>query len=262
MRKSTLVWSLLALILWIPGLSQGPFDPEGQFTYVLNDEIVAEEDFTFTTMEDGNTRLESVFIALSEEFLLQFETDRLFDQTVVFTPALSLVSYLLTSDTARGTFNVDVQVADGIASMTFTTTDTENDESRSGEQDVILEDNIVASGISGSGSQLTLLQEIIFRRDIGEPTTLLAFNPTDLFAPVVEVDITPLEDVTVSANGKTFQARRFGVSQLLEGQNGDSFSVELLSQEGKMIGYQAFSQTSTLLVYRSDLFPDGFEVVE
>lgn len=260
MRKSMLVWSLLALVLWIPGLSQGPFDPEGRFTYVLNDEIVAEEDFTFTVLEDGNTRLESVFIALSEEFLLQFETDRLFDQTVVFTPELALVSYVLNSDTARGTFSVEVQVSEGIASMSFSTTDTENDETRSGEQDVILEDNIVASGVSGSGSQLTLLQEIIFRRNIDEPTTLLAFNPTDLFSPVVEVNITPLEDVTVTANGESFQAQRFGVSQLLEGDDGDPFSVELLSREGKLIGYQAFSQTSVLLVYRDDLFPDGIEV--
>jgi len=261
MPKSMPLFLLLACALWLPGAAQ-VFDAQGQFTYVLNDEIVAEENFTFTQQEDGNTRLEAVFIALSEEFLLEFETDRLFDQTAVFTPELGLVSYLLASDTARGTFNVEVAVADGIASMSFSTVDKDSGETRSGTQDVILEDDAVASGISGSGSQLTLLQEIIFRRAITQDTTLLAFNPTDLFNPVVEVNIAPLPEVTVTAAGETFQAQRFSVSQLLEGEDGDPFTVELLSRDGKMIGYRAFSQTSTLLVYRSDLFPDGIEVAQ
>lgn len=259
MTKALSLFLLLACLLWLPGSAQA-FDAEGQFTYVLNEEIVAEEHFTFTRQDDGNTRLEAVFIALSEEFLLEFETDRLFDQTVVFTPELGLISYLLASDTARGTFNVEVAVADGIASMRFSTVDKDTGETRSGSQDVILEDDAVASGISGSGSQLTLLQEIIFRRNIAQDTTLLAFNPTDLFNPVVEVNIAPLPEASVTATGETFQAQRFRVSQLLEGEDGDAFTVELLSRDGKMIGYRAFSQTSTLLVYRSDLFPDGIEV--
>lgn len=259
MKKSTWLFGLLALLLYLPGVAQ-PFDAEGQFTYILNDEIVALEDFTFTRTAEGNTQLESVFILLSEEFLLQFETDRLFDQTIVFTPDLALVSYLLVSDTVQGKFNVEVTVEGDVASMKFSTFNAEEEESRGGEQDIILEDNVVASGISGSGSQLTLLQEIIFSRGINEKTTLLAFNPTDLFNPLVEVDIEPLPNITVSGNGETFSVRRFSVSQLLQGDDGDAFTVELLSRDGRMIGYRALSQTSTLLVYRSDLFPDGLEI--
>lgn len=260
MKKSMTLLVLLLTLIAIPGWSQ--FDSEGQFLYILNEEIVAEESFTFSTNEDGNTLLESVFILLSEEFLLEFETDRLFDQTVVVTPDLALVTYILASDTAQGTFNIEVQVEDNIASMMFSTTDAETEETRGGEQDVILEDNAIASGVSGSGSQMTLLQEIIFVREINEPTTLLAFNPTDLFNPLVEVEITPLDDITVTGNGGTFQAQRFLVSQLLTGEGGDAFNVELISQDGKLIGYQAFSQTSTLLVYRADLFPDGIVIGE
>ncbi len=262
MKTLARCWGLLVLGVALTGWAQGPFDAEGRFSYALNGEIVADENFFFTPLDDGNTRLSSVFLALSEEFLLDFETDRLFDQTIVFTPDLALVSYSLASDTARGTFSVEVEVQDGVASMTFSTTDAETEQTRSGEQDVILEDNIVASGVSGSGAQLTLLHELILRRGIQAPSTLLAFNPTDLFNPVVEVEVVPLSGVNVRAGSETFSATRVRVTQLLEGEDGDSFVVELLAREGKMIGYQAFSQTSTLLVYRADLFPDGIEVLD
>lgn len=254
---------LLALFVVLVGLhasSSQAFDAEGQFSYVLDGAVVAEENFTFTTTEAGNTRLESTFILLSEEFLLQFETDRLFDQTLELTPDLSLLSYTLASDTAQGKFNVEVSVKDGVANLSFSTFNADDEQTRSGQQDVLLEDDVVASGISGSGSQLTLLQAILLKRNITQKTTLLALNPSDLFNPLVEVVVEPLSELNVTAGGQTFPVQRFSVSQLLQGSDGDPFTVELLSRDGKMIAYRALSQTSALLVYRSDLFPDGIEV--
>lgn len=261
MKKLTRLMTLLLVLLVLPVFGQPAFDDEGLFLYVLNEEIVAEENFTFTSLENGNTLLESVFILLSEEFLVEFETDRLFDQTLELTDELALVNYSLASNTARGNFSVEVAVDGDIALMSFSSTDAETEETTSGEQDVILEDNAIASGVSGSGSQLAVLQQLIFLRNITEPTTLLALNPTDLFNPIVEVDIEPLSDAEVTDGVNTFTVQRFSVSQLLDGEGGDTFTVELLSLDGRMIAYQAFSQTSTLLVYRADLYPDGIEMV-
>jgi hypothetical protein len=106
-----LVLGWLGLAAW----AQPSIDPEGQFTYVLNDELVAQEDFTFAAREDGNYELNSVFLLLSEEFLLEFETDRLFDQTLVLTPELGLVSYEMVSDTVRGRLEVRVEVVEEAA---------------------------------------------------------------------------------------------------------------------------------------------------
>jgi len=262
MRIRPALLALLTVLLALPAFSQANFDPEGRFTYVLNDEIVAEEDFTFATREDGNLEMNSVFLLLSEEFQLEFETDRLFDQTLVLTPELGLVRFELASETAQGQLNVTAAVEGGVATIRFTTVDAEDDEERSGEVDVILEDNVVASGVSGSGAQLSVLQQLILRRGVERETALLAFNPTSLDRPLVEVTIAPLDPVTVEAGNERFEAARFSVSQLLQGEDGDEFTVELLSREGKMIGYRALSQTSTLLVYRSDLFPDGIAIVE
>lgn len=259
----TLIWSGPGPMVAVVAQPPGAIDPEGRFAYLLNGELVAEETFTFTARDDGNVQLDSAFILLSEEFLLEFETDRLFDQTIVLTPDWELVSYELTSDTAQGTFTVQVVVSDGVASIHFMVIDEEGEETQ-GEQDVILEDDVIASGVSGSGAQLMLLQRLIFNRGITERTTLLALNPTDPDRPLVEVAIEPLPGVTVQAGDETFPAQRFGVSQSLRVGAGEEevFEVELLSHEGRMIGYRATSATSTLLVYRADLFPDGIEIVE
>ncbi|MBI3658990.1 hypothetical protein HY230_00775, partial [Candidatus Acetothermia bacterium] len=45
-------------------------------------------------------------------------------------------------------------------------------------------------------------------------------------------------------------------------EKGETFSLELLSKDNVLQGITAEEPTSKLLIYRSDLYPKGFEVVK
>ena len=82
----------------------------GRFFFQLQEDA-GNEVFSFVQLDDGNLKLTSTFIALSEELVQNFGTDKLFTQEIVLTPDLGLVSYLGDSDTEQGKFHVEVKVS-------------------------------------------------------------------------------------------------------------------------------------------------------
>ena len=267
-RARTLVAALAVLLfgalLGFP--RQAGVIESGTFFFQI-EEDVGIEGFTYERLPDGNLKLSSEFQALSEELVVDFGTDKLFTQEVVLTPDLELVSYRVDSDTGRGRFFVEVTVEDGIATIRFEFVDPEGETER-GERQVILEDEVVTTGIAAS--QFFLMQEFLNEKlDLreGERRTLIAFDPTDIDEPFVELifeRLAPviLEDVRTK---RQLRAARVAVQQ-------EDFRAELLaceSQEegeegpctepGRFLGF--ISSTATLAGVRVQDAPGGGALV-
>ncbi len=263
-------WKWLGLgLLLTAGLALSALPAEtleqGTFFFQI-EEDVGVEGFEFVQLDDGNLKLTSEFQALSEQLMLDFGTDKLFTQEIVLTPDLGLVSYTLDSDTERGKFHVEVQVEDGVATMRYEAVSPQG-ERESGERQVILEDEIVTTGIAAS--QFFLMQEFINRKlelAEGEPTTLLAFDPTDVEEPFVELTFTRLKPVLIEdvRTRQQLRAARVAVEQ-------KEFRAELLACEealaegpctrpGRFLGF--ISSTATLAGVKLEDAPDGVLVVD
>lgn len=267
-RTRTLISALGALLLGATltlGLSQQATVIESGTFFFQIEEDVGIEGFSYEQLEDGNLRLASEFQALSEELVVDFGTDKLFTQEVVLTPELQLVSYRIDSDTGRGRFFVEVTVEDGIATLRFEFVDPEGETER-GERQVILEDEVITTGIAAS--QFFLMQEYINRKlDLpeGESVTRVAFDPTDIDEPFVELTFERLAPVLLEdvRTKRQIRAARVAVAQ-------EEFRAELLScetaeeegpctQEGRFLGF--LSSTATLAGVRVKDAPGGGALV-
>ncbi|MBI1729534.1 PDZ domain-containing protein [Candidatus Acetothermia bacterium] len=241
------------------GLSQQNVDT-GNFYFQLNQDA-GVENFTYTQLANGNFQLVSNFQALSDQLILDFGTDKIFTETVIFTPDFNLVSYNANSETDRGTLEIDVTVKDQVASI-HQKRQAPGETAEERQRDVILEDNVVTTGIAAS--QFLLLQQYInekLKLDISKETTLNAFDPTDINNPLVELTIKHLPDVIVQ-DVKTqakFTAHRYEVSQ-------DSFKADLIScsaeavakicdKEGRFLGF--ISSTASLAGVELDNAPNA-----
>jgi hypothetical protein len=269
MQKKGKWLGLGLLLIAIAGLALSALPAEtleqGTFFFQI-EEDVGVEGFEFVQLDEGNLKLTSEFQALSEQLMLDFGTDKLFTQEIVLTPDLGLVSYTLDSDTERGKFHVEVQVEDGVATMRYEAVSPQG-ERESGERQVILEDEVVTTGIAAS--QFFLMQEFINRKlelAEGESTTLLAFDPTDVDEPFVELTFTRLSPVLIEdvRTRQQLRAARVAVEQ-------KEFRAELLACEealaegpctrpGRFLGF--ISSTASLAGVRLQDVPDGVLVVD
>jgi hypothetical protein len=265
-RKSLVVGLVLIPVLMLVSsgaLSQQTIE-SGTFFFQIEGDV-GIEGFTFAQLDDGNLKLSSEFQALSDQLVLDFGTDKLFTQEIVLTPELDLVSYLLDSDTQRGKFHVEVTVEDGVATMRFEAVDATGKTER-GERQVILEESVVTTGIAAS--QFFLMQKFINEKlelAPGEEVTVLAFNPTDVDEPFVELTFRELPPVTIEDTKTKAQlrARRVEVRQ-------EEFRAELLScaeatdegpctEAGRFLGF--VSSTATLAGVRLNDAPGGGALV-
>jgi hypothetical protein len=267
-RKTFIVGLVLIPVLML--VSSGAISQQtiesGTFFFQIEGDV-GIEGFQFVQLEDGNLKLTSEFEALSEELVLDFGTDKLFTQEIVLTPELDLVSYLLDSDTQRGKFHVEVTVEDGVATMRFEAVDATGKTER-GERQVILEESVVTTGIAAS--QFFLMQRFVNQKlelAPGEEVTVLAFNPTDVDEPFVELTFRELPPVTIedTKTKEQFRARRVEVRQ-------EEFRAELLScaetadegegpctEPGRFLGF--LSSTATLAGVRLNDAPGGGALV-
>jgi len=236
----------------------------GTFFFQI-EEDVGVEGFEFARLDDGHLRLTSEFQALSDQLVLDFGTDKLFTQEVVLAPDFSLVSYRLDSDTERGKVHVEVTVEGGVATMRYAF-ESPQGERESGERQVILEDEVITTGIAAS--QFFLMQEFIDKKlelAEGESRTLLAFDPTDVEEPFVELTFTRLKPVLIedTRTKRRFKAARVAVEQ-------KEFRAELLAcaeavseaegkgpcpRAGRFLGF--LSSTATLAGVRVEDAPGG-----
>ncbi len=262
MSRRKYALGILALMVFFSVRSEQLLD-SGRFFFQIEGDV-GVEGFQWARLDDGNLKLTSEFQALSETLVLDFGTDKLFTQEIVLTPELKLVSYLLDSDTERGKFHVEVKVEDSVATIEFEV-ERQGGDKEQGQRDVILEDNVLTTGIAAS--QFFLMQKFIDERlDLEkEPEiTLTAFDPTDINEPLVELVIKRLNPVLLedSATKQQFKARRVEVRQ-------EEFRAELLScaealgpcqEAGKFLGF--VSSTATLAGVKLKDAPGGVLVEE
>jgi membrane-associated protease RseP (regulator of RpoE activity) len=232
--KKIIVGALLLLLSAAVIVGADQTLDKGTFLFVIGSDQVGVENFTFTQLDGGNLKLSSDFKATSPDLVSEFGTDKLFTQEVVLNTDLTLISYSLDSDTERGTIKARVTVQGQVASMSVETVDPDGKKT-SGQRDVILEDNAVTTGITGS--QFILLQKYIDTKVKTDQATLLAFNPVDLDKPLVEVKVIKLTPVTLQAGSQTLTAQRVRLER-------DNFQVQLLSKDGQLLGF--VSSTATL----------------
>ncbi len=249
----------LAMVLSFSGHSEQVLD-SGSFFFQLQEDAGSEV-FTFVQLDDGNLKLTSRFIATSDDLIQNFGTDRLFTQEVVLTQDLELISFLFDSETEQGKFHVQVNVENSIATIQFEFQEPEKQPERQ-ERQVILEDNVVTTGIAAS--QFFLLQKYINSRINFEETpevTLTAFNPVDINEPLVELGLKRLNPVTLrdKATAKDISVRRVEL-------RGEDSRAELLScatqslespcqEAGRFIGF--ISSTATLAGVQLERSPTG-----
>lgn len=222
MRKAFMTTVLLMLVP-LSVLSDQQVIESGRFFFQI-EEDVGVEGFEFIKLDSGNVKLKSEFEALSETLVVDFGTDKIFTQEVILTPGLELISYELNSDTDRGSIQVRVSVENSVATIRWEAREP-GEEPEERERQVILEENIVTTGIAAS--QFFLFQKFINEKlelDVGEPQTLTAFDPTNVESPFVTLSLerlTPviLEDVRTK---QQFKAQRTQVEQ-------EEFRAELLS---------------------------------
>lgn len=259
MKKLLLGLTALALVFSVTGTAQQEIE-SGRFFFQL-DEDAGIETFEFEELAEGNLHIHSEFEALSEQLVFDFGTDRLFEQDVVFTPDLQLVSYSLSSETDQGTFRVDVVVDGGVAtvnSMSQVAGEVPEEQNR----DLLLEDEVITTGIAAS--QFLLMQLYINQTldlAIGEDVIVTAFDPTNINDPFVELTISRKADVTIEdVNTRAqFTANLYEITQ-------NEFSVDIMScalddvegicdEVGRFLGF--ISSTATLAGVVLDNAPDG-----
>ncbi|MFB6286563.1 MAG: S1C family serine protease [Candidatus Bipolaricaulia bacterium] len=255
----------LALLLGL-GLGAIPAqmtEDSGEFFFDLGEQAAAET-FELTKREDGNLVLNSTFEALSKQLIAQYGTPELFNQTVVFTPDLALVSYELSSDTDRGTIEVSVEVDNGVASMSWSINQP-GEKPQEQSRQVILEDSVPTTSIFSG--QFIITQRYINQKlnlKEGDSTVLTAFDPTNINQPLVPLEIKRLTPVTLEGAkaDQTVQARRYKVSQ-------KSFEAELLScaeggsapicpESGRFLGF--LSSTANLAGVEAENTAEGVRV--
>ena len=181
----------------------------GKFFFQLQEDA-GNEQFQFVQLDNNNLKLTSQFIAVSDELVQTFGTDKLFTQEIVLTPNLDLVSFLVDSDTEQGKFHVAVKVENSVATIQFEFQDP-NGKMDTQERQVVLEDNVVSTGLAAS--QFFLLQKYINTRvnfDANPEVTLTAFNPLDINEPLVELTLKRLDPVILrdKATSQQVEARR------------------------------------------------------
>jgi len=198
MKRTMVSIVLVSVFLASGALSQSEGVIESGTFFFEIEQDVGVEDFSFARLDDGNLKLTSEFRALSEQLILDFGTERLFTQEIVLTAELELISYVLDFDSERGKFHIQVRVEDGVATMEFRAEDPEGNVEQ-GERQIILEDEVITTGIAAS--QFFLMQKFINERlDLaeGEEVLLLAFDPTDIDNPLVELTFMRLSPIMIA----------------------------------------------------------------
>ena len=235
----------------------------GEFFFEL-DEQAGAESFELVQTDNGNFRLTSQFEALSQELITQYGTSEIFNQTVVFTPELELVSYELRSDTERATIEVTVEIDNGVATLNWSFKQPDEPAEEQSRQ-IILEDSVPTTGIFSG--QFIITQRYINQRlnlDVGETTVLTAFDPTNINNPLVPLTIERLSPVSLQGanSDQTVSAARYRVEQ-------ESFEAELLScneggaapicpEAGRFLGF--LSSTASLAGVEAENTPEGVRI--
>ncbi len=264
----------LALALTVLGVMLGSAQQtteQGTFGYLITKkstnktEKAGEESFIVQRQADGNFRLISSFKALSEELKAQFGTDDLFALDLTTDANSHLISYKISSKTAQGQFDATVTVKGQVAKILLKTKDP-NGKETSNEREVILGDAneaervepVVASGFAGS--DLLTLSKFIAANVKEAKKAFLALDPFRLTNPVVRLAVEKLPPVKIKTEKETIEVQRISVN--FKDEDGDAFTLELLSKDNVLQGVAAESPTDKLLMYRSDLYPNAFEVLK
>lgn len=252
----------LALLSTLNGEAQKVVE-NGKFLYQITSktsnktEVAGEELFKIEELDKGNRRITANFVAKSQEMISQYETDRLFNETITVDKDWKLLEYTLQSETARGQLKVTVKVAGQIAKITLNLKRPDGKEQNQARE-VILEDEFVTTGVAAG--QLMVMQRIITLKMKESKKTFLALDPTNFEKPLIELTVERLNPVKVKSGTKTLDAQRYSVKR-----TDTDFKLELLSANdgsGTLWGFTGDSATSRLLVYRQDLFAEGFEVLK
>lgn len=257
-KKLSVVMLTIVLVFALSGVAQKAVET-GKFLYqtisktTSKTEVAGEESFKVEELDQGRRKITSNFVAKSQEIISQFETDKLFTETIIVDKDWKLLEYSLQSETARGQLKVTVKVENQIAQIQFYFKSADGKE-QSQAREVILEDEFVTTGIAAG--QLMVIQKIIALKMKEQKRTFLALDPTHIEKPLIELTVERLSPVKIKSGTKTLDAQRAGLKRA----DGD-FQLELFSSaDGILWGVTGESATSRLLGYRQDLFPDGFEV--
>jgi hypothetical protein len=218
-------------------------------------EVAGEESFKIEELSPNRLKITSNFVAKSQEIISQFETDKLFNETIIVDKDWKLLEYSLQSETVRGKLSVTVKVEGQIAKIQFYFKGTDGKEQNQARE-VILEDEFVTTGIAAG--QLMVIQKIITLRMKEPKRTFLALDPTNLEKPLIELTVERLSPVKIKSGAKVLDAQRAKLTRA-----DGNFSLELFSSgDGVLWGFTGESATTQLIGYRQDLFPDGFEVLK
>jgi len=260
MKKVFTMTLALTLLGALIGTAQKVVD-SGKFLYQTiskttpKNEIAGEEPFKIEELDPNRLKITSNFVAKSQELISQFETDKLFNETITVNKDWKLLEYSLQSETVRGQLKVSVTVEGQIAKIQFYFKSTDGKE-QSQAREVILEDEFVTTGIAAG--QLIVIQKIITLRMKEQKRTFLALDPTNLEKPLIELTVERLSPVKIKSGAKVLDAQRAKLTRA-DGE----FSLEIFgSSEGVLWGFTGESATTRLVGYRHDLFPEGFEVLK
>lgn len=258
MKKTLIVAVALALLGALTGAAQKAVD-SGKFLYQTisrttnKTEVAGEELFKIEELDQSRLKITSNFVAKSQDLISQFETDKLFHETIIVDKDWKLREYTLQSETARGQLKVSVKVEGQVAQINFYFKSAEGKE-QSQAREVILEDEFVTTGIAAG--QLIVIQKIITLKMKEQKRTFLALDPTNIEKPLIELTVERLSPVKIKSGAKTLDAHR---AKLVRA---DSELEIFAASDGTLWGFSGESATTRLVGYRYDLFPDGFEVLK
>jgi hypothetical protein len=249
----------LTLVFTLVGIAQKT--ETGKFLYQTisktsaKAEVAGEESFKIEELSQNRLKITSNFVAKSQEIISQFETDKLFNETIIVDKDWKLLEYSLQSETVRGKLTVTVKVEGQVAKIQFSFKSADGKEQNQARE-VILEDEFVTTGIAAG--QLMVIQKIVTLRMKEQKRTFLALDPTNIEKPLIELTVERLSPVKIKSGTKVLDAQRAKLTRA----DGD-FQLELFSSDtGVLWGFTGESATTRLIGYRQDLFPDGFEVLK
>ncbi len=231
---------------------------DGTFVYQRDGRKIAQESFTVEKLSEDKMVVSSTFQLVGEEDITAYIPSGSYTQVFRLDENFGLLSYLYQMNTKEGKLQVKVDMENSKAAVTTVLT------TESGEENIITReadpgDRFIFTQVSGV--QLMILQRIIHQnwspKFSDQGFKLFGLYPTDPLKPSLkEIEVWKSKPTLLSGGSEIITAQRYRL-KINDIYQDKDLTLRTYSDKGRLLGLEFYGD-SRILVYRADLFPNGF----